>query len=224
MTNSKYDISNAKCVIKLCVVLCAFFIGSALWYYFNYLHTTCSDENILGTWYNFLSPIIAVANIVAFIGLTAAIFFGENSQHQQREKIHIEDAMLSKLYNIERDLVNVDTDLRLQDPSIKNVYSAYLVVYRGRYYFEQLKEVETLSEDEKADAGDMRDAFEEKERQLRESYILHRNNGNPYSEDEIRSFTKSINHLIGMLNMMETHIMQQMAKSVNYQEATTCPE
>lgn len=207
--------NKATCIAKLCIVLCAFFVISAVLYYFNYLHNATEAEcTSWGVWYNFTSPVIAIANIIAFIGLTMAIIFGENSQHEQREKIHIADNILTKLYQIEKELAEMEKELRSVAPDMPVVYSAYLVLYRARYYFGTLHTIDTLSEKEKSEAKDLRDAFADVEREIAASYSEHKNTNTPFTLDEGKHFSKGLNRLTAMLNMMEADMMQQMAKTI----------
>lgn len=212
MTQTKhYD--KAKYAIKLCIVVCAFSIGGGLLYYCNALHGMQEDVQ-WGVWYNFMSPIIAVANIVAFIGLTAAIYYGESKRQKQFEKTHIEESILTKIYYIEQKLTEAEKDLRTAAPKLAQVYTAYIIVYRARYYFETLNKIETLSESEKTDAENLFKSFQQVEDDMAKSYKDHKDNNKEYTEDDGKQLSKPLNHLTGKLNMMEAVIMQQMAKNI----------
>lgn len=212
--NKKYNI--AKCTIKFCIVLCAFFIVGALLYYFNYLHEAVkAHDETWDLWYNFLSPIIAIANVIAFIGLTAALFFGEREQHRQRERIHISESILTKIYSIEQELSISEKALRSQNVSLIDIYSAYIAVYRAHYYFETLHSISTLSEEEKEAMQVLRDAFLQTENQMAIIYEAQKKKSNKSSMvTEARECAQSICHLTGMLNMMEANMMQQMANNI----------
>lgn len=207
--------SKAQCIIKICIVLCAFFVVGSILYYFNYLHAVTGEESkTFNVWYNFLSPIIAIANVVAFIGLTVAIIYGESSRHKQREKIHIADSILNKIYYIEQEFSKAELDLRKNNPSLLDVYSAYIAVYRARNYFQHLLTVSTLGETEKEDVKDMFDVFKELEQQLAASYEQHKAQNIQYTKQDTNTFSQQLNHITGMLNIIEAEMMEQMAKHI----------
>ncbi len=215
--NKRYD--KAKCAIKLCIVICAFSIGGALLYYCNALHGVTNNTS-WDTWYNFLSPIIAIANIIAFIGLTAAIYYGETKRQEQFEKTHIEETILTKICYIEQKLTEVEKELRTSAPALPTVYTAYIIVYRARYYFEKLNTIEILGETEKTDAADMLESLKNMEEEMARSYNTHKDNNTQYTLEEGKQLSKQLNHLTGKLNMMEADMMQQMAKNIG----TNAPE
>lgn len=207
--------NEARCAIVVCTLLCLLVMGGALGYYFQNLHETSQPARTeWNVWYNFLSPIIAFGNILAFIGLTVAIYMGESQRQQQFEKTHIEGTIIAKIYQIEQALAESEKDLRTQPPTLSSVYTAYIVVYRAHYYFETLHTIETLSDLEKADAKDVLDIFQRAEEEIARSYQAHKNDHTPHTQQEGIDLAQLLNHLTGKLNMMEADMMQQMAKNI----------
>ena len=83
MTRKKCKI---ECIIKWCVAICVLLIAGSTLFYICYIHGVDEGGNVWSSWYNYVSPFIAIANVAAFLGLTIAIFLGDDKRQKTQEQ------------------------------------------------------------------------------------------------------------------------------------------
>ena len=208
---NKYD--QAKYAIKLCMMICAFIIGGALMYYFCRMHLSCHES--WETWYNFLSPYIAIANIIAFIGLTVAIYWGESARQAKHEQVNIQKTIIKKIQQVEIDLATQAKILYKKETLRIDIYSIYISLYGYAYYFINLPEIPLLE----SDAQRKKDAEEvlEQIKQTRDLFIgcyMKYDDTTQINEIDRRSLARKLNILLAYLEVFEMSIINNISMDV----------
>lgn len=209
----KYD--KAKYAIKLCMMICAFIIGGALMFYFCRMHSICNES--WQTWYNFLSPYIAIANIIAFIGLTVAIYLGESTRQTKHEQVNIQNTIIAKLQRVENDLAVAEKTLRSDNVGLQDVYTTYIILYRHTHYFNLLPDLSILSqrEQERKIAKDVLKRIEATRDVFIKFYNDHKTEDKFLFTHEMKhDLAYHINYLTAHLEEFEISIIQDISITI----------
>lgn len=155
----KFKVNNeARCAIIICSLVCVITIGSAVGYYFYHMSIYDADWS---EWYNFTSPFIAVANVLAFIGLTVAIYIGESRRQKAQEQAKIQNAIIAKLQIMEKELSLKEESFReWKNIKAKDLYEIYIPLYRCSNYLKKLPEI-FLFEHKEEERKDAKQVFEQ---------------------------------------------------------------
>ena len=208
----KYD--KAKYAIKLCITICVFTLGIAILCYGCRLRDLGINENATWSlWYNYLSPFIAFANVVAFAGLTIALYYGEDNRQKTHERINIQNTIINKLQLIEKDFSIKEKELR-SNPNMIDVYSVYISLYKYAHYFKHLPKLSILSTKEHEDAIQVLKKIEEIREIFINFYSKHDKNHN-ITEEEKQDLAYQLNYLSAYLEEFEISIIQDIALSVD---------
>jgi len=215
MDNKKLNI-EARCAIALCVIVCVSLIVWCCGYFYNHLNDFAPKDEALSNWYNFASPIIAIANVLAFIGLTIAIYMGESNRQKTHEHINIQNTIISKLQIVEKDLALKEQALRKNSVDVQVLYTIYVSLYRYENYFKDLPTLSILAnrkaEKEEAEKvlrqiRDIADAFYEK-------YDGSKNNQQSLSIADVKPLIGKLNYLIAFIEEFEMSIIQDISSNV----------
>lgn len=215
MGNKKLNI-EARCAIALCVIVCVSLIVWCSGYFYNHLNDFAPKDEALSNWYNFASPIIAIANVLAFIGLTIAIYMGESNRQKTHEHINIQNTIISKLQIVEKDLALKEQALRKNSVDVQVLYTIYVSLYRYENYFKDLPALSILAnrkaEKEEAEKvlrqiRDIADAFYEK-------YDGSKNNQQSLSIADVKPLIGKLNYLIAFIEEFEMSIIQDISSNV----------
>ena len=215
MDNKKLNI-EARCAIALCVIACVSLIVWCCGYFYNHLNDFAPKDEALNNWYNFASPIIAIANVLAFIGLTIAIYIGESSRQKTHEHVNIQNTIISKLQIVEKDLALKELALRKNNIDVQVLYTIYVALYRYENYFKDLPTLSILAnrkaEKEEAEKvlrqiRDIADAFYEK-------YDGNKNNQQSLSIADVKPLIEKLNYLIAFIEEFEMSIIQDISSNV----------
>ena len=184
-------------------------------FYFCRMHSSCHES--WGTWYNFLSPYIAIANIIAFIGLTVAIYSGESTRQTKHEQVNIQNTIISKLQYIEKDLALVEKILRSDNAGLQDVYTTYIILYRHTHYFSILPDLSILSqrEYEKKIAKEVLERIEATREVFIKFYNDHKDEENFLFTHEMKhDLAYHINYLTAHLEEFEISIIQDISITI----------
>lgn len=204
--------NEAKCAIVLCVIVCIGLIAWSVWYYFDTLQTLTGEKVSFKNWYNFASPILAIANIIAFIGLTVAIYIGESGRQKNHEKVSIQKTIINKVQIVEIDLKEQTKILYKEDIKRIEIYDIYISLYRYFYYFKNLPDIPILESDDQRH----KDAKEilEQITQTRDLFIKFYNKYDDSTiivENDRRQLAIKLNVLIAYLEAFEISIINNIS-------------
>ena len=211
--NQQNKNDKVKYAIKLCSMICAFVIVGALMYYFCRMHMASNDS--WATWYNFSSPYIAIANIIAFIGLTVAIYLGENSRQAKHEQINIQKTIIKKIQQIEIDLA-VQTKILYKEETLRiDIYPIYISLYKYAYYFKNLPKIPIIDSDNqrKKDAEEMLEQFNKTRDQFIRCYMKY-DDTTQINEIDRRNLALKMNILLAYLEVFEMSIINNISLDV----------
>ena len=213
----KQSNSEAKCAIALCVVVCISLIFWCCGYFYNHLSQLAPQNEALGNWYNFSSPIIAIANVLAFIGLTIAIYIGERDQQKTHEKINIQNTILSKLQYVEEELAAKELSLRTGSVKVMHLYTIYIVLYRYENYFKNLPSLSILKKrkEEKENAEKIVQQVKEGKDMFLSKYQNFKQNDRCFIDSsECKDLANKLNLIIAYLEEYEMSILQDISITI----------
>jgi len=216
--------NKIECIIKWCVALCFFLIVGGLCYYLCHLRGVDIEEGSLcAIWYNYLSPFIAIANVIAFIGLTIAIYVGEDQRQKMHEQINIQNAIIDKLQSIERDLTLKEETFRKEKSTLNDVYSIYIAIYRYANFFKDLPSLSILEtrKDEKENASKVLEQVNATQKLFIDYYKEHKANISRQGEindDDKRPLLRQLNFLMGYIEEFEISILQDISLHIDQPE------
>ena len=213
----KQSNSEAKCAIALCVVVCISLIFWCCGYFYNHLNQLTPQNEALGNWYNFSSPIIAIANVLAFIGLTIAIYIGERDQQKTHEKINIQNTILSKLQHVEEELATKELSLRTGSVNVMHLYTIYIVLYRYENYFKNLPSLSILKKrkEEKENAEKIVQQVKEGKDMFLSNYQNFKQNDRCFIDSsECKDLANKLNLIIAYLEEYEMSILQDISITI----------
>lgn len=175
------------------------------------------QNEALGNWYNFSSPIIAIANVLAFIGLTIAIYIGERDQQKTHEKINIQNTILSKLQHVEEELAAKDLSLRTGSVKVMHLYTIYIVLYRYENYFKNLPSLSILKKrkEEKENAEKIVQQVKEGKDMFLSKYQNFKQNDRCFIDSsECKDLANKLNLIIAYLEEYEMSILQDISITI----------
>ena len=213
----KQSNSEAKCAIALCVVVCISLIFWCCGYFYNHLSQLAPQNEALGNWYNFSSPIIAIANVLAFIGLTIAIYIGERDQQKTHEKLNIQNTILSKLQHVEEELAAKELSLRTGSVKVMHLYTIYIVLYRYENYFKNLPSLSILKKrkEEKENAEKIVQQVKEGKEMFLSKYQNFKQNERYFIDSsECKDLANKLNLIIAYLEEYEMSILQDISITI----------
>ena len=219
MARGNYKI---ECVIKWCVAVCVFLIVGCTLFYFCQIHEADNVSERWSNWYNYISPFIAIANVAAFLGLTIAIFIGEEQRQKTHEQINLQNTIINKLQKIEVELSQSEKTLREYHVNIQSIYSIYIMLYRYANYFKNLPSLSILKtrKEEKKNASEVLAQIEKTRNLFISIYKEFREQEKKeVGRDKCKPLAKELNFLIAYLEEFEISILQDISINVtNYPE------
>ena len=216
MGNKKLNI-EARCAIALCVIACVSLIVWCCGYFYNHLNDFAPKDEALNNWYNFASPIIAIANVVAFIGLTIAIYIGESDRQKKHEQVNIQNTIITKLQHIEKELTTGEAALRAGSVKVMHFYTIYLMLYRYENYFKNLPSLALLEKrkEEKENASKIvKQVIEGRDLFLSEYKALKEASREYIDSNDCKPLAKKLNLIIAYLEEFEMSIIQDISLTV----------
>lgn len=210
--------NKIECIIKWCAAFCILSIAGGILYYFCHFHCITSENRITwDIWYNYLSPIIAIANVGAFLGLTIAIYKGDEQRQKTHEHINIQNTILTKLQIIEQDLSQKEERLR-GNSNNQDIYTIYISLYKHVYYFKSLPELAILTSRLKVrdDAKQVFDKIVEVREIFIKAYQDHKSENKEPTDDEKQDLAYHLNYLLAAIEELEMSIIQDISLSVEY--------
>ena len=209
--------NEARCAIALCVIVCISLIVWCGGYFFNHLSDLAPEYNWLSNWYNFASPIIAIANVVAFIGLTIAIYIGESDRQKKHEQINIQNTIISKIQQIEKELSEGEIGLRKGSVEIQQLYTIYISLYKIENYLKDLPKI-SLLQTRKA-LKENAEKIEQQTTQARDMFICQyqklKSTGRVFVDSsECVEMSKKLNLVIAYLEEFEMSIIQDISLNI----------
>ena len=208
---------EARCAIALCVIVCISLIVWSGGYFFNHLSEWAPEYNWLSNWYNFASPIIAIANVTAFIGLTIAIYIGESDRQKKHEQVNIQNTIIAKLQIIEKELVTEELALRAGSVKVMHFYTIYLMLYRYENYFKNLPSLALLEKrkEEKENASKIvKQVVEGRDLFLAKYKTLKEENREYIDSNDCKPLAKKLNLIIAYLEEFEMSIIQDISITI----------
>lgn len=211
--------NEARCAIIICALICTIVVGGALGCYFLHLHM---GDNNWSKWYNFTSPFIAIANVIAFMVLTIAIYIGEDTRSKTHEQSNIQNTIIHKLQKIEKELAQSEELLRKGSVNVQNVYTIYIMLYRYANYFKNLPSLSILKirKEEKKNATEILKQIEKTRDIFINHYMSLKQQHKEYSDsNDCKPLARELNYLIAYFEEFEISILQDISISVaNYPE------
>lgn len=207
--------SETRCLIILCTLLCVIFIAGPVIHYCFHLHS--NDNNQWMVWYNFVSPFIAIANVIAFVGLTIAIYKGESERQKAHEQVNIQNTIITKLQQIEKDLTLEEYELRSGSVKVMHFYTIYLLLYRYENYFKQMPSLALLKkrEDEKENAAKIIQQVIEGRDLFINEYKKYQEQRREYVDsNDCKTLARKLNLIIAYLEEFEMTIIQDISLTV----------
>ena len=195
---------------SICVLLIA---GSTL-FYICYIHGVDEGGNVWSSWYNYVSPFIAIANVAAFLGLTIAIFLGDDKRQKTQEQAKVQNIIINKLQIIEKELSQQEKILR-KNGKIQDVYTIYILLYRFTYYFKALPDLVIFSSKpkEKEDAIQVLNKIEEVKKVFIDFYQNNKGN-DTLKENKKQDLAYELNFLSAYIEEFEISIIQDISQNV----------
>lgn len=214
MKKSKQN-NEARCQIILCTLLCIIFIAGPILHYCFCLHSNDSTQWMV--WYNFVSPFIAIANVIAFVGLTIAIFLGESERQKAHEQVNIQNTIITKLQQIEKDLTLAESALRSGSVKVMHFYTIYLLLYRYENYFKQMPSLALLKKrkEEKENAAKIvQQVVEGRDMFINEYKRYVEQSRKVVVSNDCKLLARKLNLIIAYLEEFEMTIIQDISLTV----------
>lgn len=209
--------NEAKCAIALCVVVCISLIVWCGGYFYNHLSQLAPQNEALSNWYNFSSPIIAIANVLAFIGLTIAIYIGESDRQKTHEQFNIQNTIISKLQYIERELASNELTLRTGSVRVMHLYTIYIVLYRCENYFKNLPSLSIIEKrkEEKENAAKIVKQVQEGQAMFLKGYQQFKQQNRDFIDSsECKEMANKLNLITAYLEEYEMSILQDISINI----------
>ena len=168
-------------------------------------------------WYNFISPLIAIINVIAFIGLTVAIYKGESDRQKKHEQINIQNTIISKIQQIEKELSEGEIGLRRGSVEIQQLYTIYISLYKIENYLKDLPKI-SLLQTRKA-LKENAEKIEKQTTQARDMFIcqyqkIKSSGKSSVNSSECVDMSKKLNLVIAYLEEFEMSIIQDISLNI----------
>lgn len=205
---------EARCIIILCILLCIIFVAGPILHY--YLHMR-NDDAQWCIWYNFVSPFVAIANVIVFGGLTIAIYKGETLRQKTHEQVNIQNIIINKLQHIEKELVTEESALREGKIKVMHFYTIYISLYRYENYFKNMPSLAILKK--RRDVKENASQIVQQVVAGRDLFLDEYKKYNKLGKDEVDSndckpLAKKLNLIIAYLEEFEMSIIQDISLTV----------